>query len=521
MRGKLYQVAFLLLFLSFFSVVISLQRSNSAVFTNIQVPEKIDLNYALAEPIQTLDPAKASNLAEAKVISNLFEGLVRYKPNSTDVEPCLATTWQISPDGKTWTFQLRKNVKFHDNTPFNAAAVKFSVERQLPPQKKDNMIYGSFAFGMVQAVEAIDDYTVKFTLRSSYAPFIRNLAMPWAAPIVSPSSVTKYGDEVGQHPVGTGPFQLAQWKKENVVLVAFTDYWGDKTPLNSIAFSHLAPAQRSTGLTSGAITLGDMAEVKTKDIPDITLTNQPSASLGYLGLFNNKTPFNQPRVRRAVCMAIDRKEISRKLFGSPSLAANSILPPGFLGYNQNLQPYSGGTVKAKDMLKECGLPNGLDITLITYQGSRPYNPFGGEKLAALIKEQLAPAGIRVKIKTYPWHEFKSALRNQEGDAFLFGWVGDNLDPDNFLYTLLASGEITNLSHYKNSEVDRLISAAQEEVDEKIRLRLYYHAQQIMLQDTPLVFLNYGQENIACRKELQGVEFNLFGIPLLAKAHLTK
>ncbi|SHE91896.1 peptide/nickel transport system substrate-binding protein [Desulforamulus putei DSM 12395] len=523
MRNKLYQIAFLLLFLSFFSVVINHNKGYLPAASEKGVPKQIDLTYAVAEPVKSLDPAEANNLSEAKVLANIFEGLVRFKPDSTEIEPCLATGWEVSPDGRHWTFHLRQGVYFHDSTTLNAEAVKFSVERQLPPQKKDNMTYGSFVFGMVESVEIIDDYTIKFNLRTPYAPFLRNLAMPWAAPVVSPAAVKKFGGDFAKNPVGTGPYALADWRDDTPVLVVNGRYWGRKPRIQSIAFAPGSEEQRLTSLNSGASGIADLAARQRESLnkEKASILCRPAASLGYLGMFNNRPPFNNPRVRRAVCMAVDRKAIAEELFGDPSLAANSILPPTLLGYNKELAPYSGSAQMARSLLKTCGYPDGLNITLITYHSARPYNPVGGTELAAVIKKQLAEANIRVTVKSYPWHEFKSALRRQEGDAFLFGWVGDNLDPDNFLYTLLASDAIpqTNLSYYKNSEVDRLISAAQQEHDEKIRQRLYYHAQQIVLQETPLVFLNYGQDCLGVVKNLKGVELNPFGIPLFIDAYI--
>ncbi|GAB6181704.1 ABC transporter substrate-binding protein [Desulfotomaculum defluvii] len=524
MRNKLYQLAFLFLFLSFFSVVMNYDKEQISTVFKKEIPQEIDITYAVAEPLKSLDPAEANNMSEAKVLSNIFEGLVRYKSGSSDVEPCLATNWEVSKDGCNWTFYLRKNVSFHDGTPFNAEAVKINIERQLPPRKKDTMSYGGFTFGMVKSVKVIDDHTIKFTLKTPYSPFLRNLAMPWSAPVVSPKSLRTVPKNNKQNFAGTGPFMLADWRDGAPILLANEKYWGKKPLIRSIAFLPQSPQQRADALKKGDVQMVDLSDLPLKDIEPLEkmdIFSQTAASLGYLGMYNDRPPFNNDKVRRALCMAIDTKELTTRMFGPKSFVANSILPPGIAGYNESLKPYFGDSEKAKTLLKQYGYPNGLDITLITYNTSRPYNLLGGTELANLIKNQLSSAGIRVKIKVYPWHEFKSALHKQQGDAFLFGWVSDNLDPDNFLYTLLSSKENgkTNFTYYKNSEVDRLISAAQLEQDEKIRTRLYYHAQQVMLQDTPMVFLNYGQDRIAMAKNLKNVEITNFGIPKFYNAYI--
>lgn len=523
MKNKLYQLVFLFLFLGFLSVIMNYHKDNFPVLSKAEIPKEIDLTYAMAEPLNTLEPAEANNMSEAKVLSNIFEGLVRYRPGSSDVEPCLATHWETSKDGCNWTFHLRKNINFHDGTPFNAEAVKINVERQLPPQKKDTMSYGSFTFGLVKAVDVIDEYTIKFTLKTPYSPFLRNLAMPWSAPIVSPQSLRAATKDNQINYAGTGPFFLADWRDGAPILLANEKYWGKKPLIKSIAFLPQSPQQRATALDKGIVQLVDLSDLPPADINSerMVITTQTAASIGYLGMYNNRPPFNNDKVRRALCMSIDTKDLSKQMFGQQDLAANSILPPGIAGHNENLKPYYGGSERAKELLKQYGYPKGLDITLITYNTPRPYNLLGGTELANIIKKQLAPAGIRVNVKTYPWHEFKSALHKQQGDAFLFGWVSDNLDPDNFLYTLLSANETakTNLTYYKNSEVDRLISAAQKEQDEQTRIRLYYHAQQIMLHDTPMVFLNYGQEKVAIAKNVKDVEITSFGIPLFGRAYI--
>lgn len=526
MRSKLYQLAFLVLFLSSFSLVIKYYQGNEPTLNPAKVlPQEYDIHYSISEPIKTLDPAEANNLSEAKIIVNMFEGLVRYKPNSTEIEPCLATHWEVSPDGRSWTFFLRQDVQFHDQTPFNAEAVKFTVERQKQPLKKDTMTYGNYTFGLVASVEIVDDYTVRFNLIAPYAPLLRNLAMPWSAPIVSPSAVAKLGDRFAREPVGTGPYHLAGWDKDAPILVANDSYWGGIPRIKSVIFSYETLENRLNSFNSGQADMIDIPPHLEHRLvrENKMLLSQPSGSLGYLGMYNNKPPFNNARVRRALCMAINREEIAKALYGNSNLAANSVLPPQILGYSKDLKPYTGGPAKAKELLKSLGYPNGLDITLINYNSPRPYNPQGGTVLAELIKEQLSKAGVRVTVKSYPWHEFKSALNKEEGNIFLFGWTGDNMDPDNFLYSLFSSSGIpnTNLTRYKNSEVDRLISAAQVESDENLRKRLYFHAQQIILQDTPAVFLNYGLDTLVICDFIQGIKLNPYGLPVLAGATIKR
>jgi peptide/nickel transport system substrate-binding protein len=202
-----------------------------------RLADRLGFRALWVRDVPVYDPAFGDDGESAKVICNVYEGLVRYKPDSTEVEPCLATEWKMSPDGKEWTFTLRQGVKFQDGSDFDAAAVKFSVDRQLPPQRTDAMPYASFTFGPVKEVQVVDKYTVKFVLTEPYAPFLANLAMALAAPIVSPTAVKKSGEDFNNNPVGTGPYKFVKWTKGQMIeLTAWEGYWGDQPKTKKVVF---------------------------------------------------------------------------------------------------------------------------------------------------------------------------------------------------------------------------------------------------------------------------------------------
>ncbi|HYE69207.1 MAG TPA: ABC transporter substrate-binding protein, partial [Anaerovoracaceae bacterium] len=192
-----------------------------------------------AEP-RGLDPALVDDAESGKVIFNIYEGLLKYASDSTKVEPSLATSWEVSEDGLSYTFHLQEGVKFHDGTDFNAEAVKFNIDRQIPPLVTEDMAYGSFVYGSVKDVEVVDDYTVKINLTAPNTAFLANLAMVMAAPVVSPKALQDNNNNVMEAPVGTGPYKFVSWAKdENIVLVRNDEYWGTKAIATNVIFKFI------------------------------------------------------------------------------------------------------------------------------------------------------------------------------------------------------------------------------------------------------------------------------------------
>ncbi|MGQ9558437.1 MAG: ABC transporter substrate-binding protein [Desulfurispora sp.] len=480
---------------------------------NAAPAKDITLVYAQGSDPRGLDPAFVDDGESAKVIVNVFEGLVRYKPDSTEVEPCLATEWTSSPDGKEWTFKLRQGVKFHDGTDFNAEAVKFSVERQLPPNRTDDMPYASFTFGPVQKVEVVDQYTVKFILNEPYAPFLANMAMALAAPIVSPAAVQKYGKDFIEHPVGTGPFKFVKWDKGQQIELARNDnYWGDKPAAAKVFFKFTKEnSVRASQLKTGEVDMMDGVDpndVKMLEQSGLKLIKNPGMNINYVGFLCHKPPFNNVKMRQAVSYAINRQNLVDYLYQGLADLANGPLPKFMPGYASDLKPIGYDPEKAKALLKEAGY-KGEKITILAYSNPRPYNPVGGEKLAAAIQQDLLKVGINCDIKTYPWKEYKDVLfKAQEGHMFLYGWIGDNGDPDNFL-SLFDSKEIAgslNAAKYSNPQVDKLLAEGRKTMDPAKRAQIYHDLQKIVLEEAPWVYVSHSLDMAAYRPNV--VNFNL-------------
>ena len=465
-----------------------------------------ELVYLCQHAAQTLDPAQAQDYASLKVIANIYEGLVKFKPGTFEVEPCLATNWETSPDGLRWTFKLRPGVAFHDGAPFTAEAVKFSFDRQKKQTENFSLVYG-----MVDSVQVIDPLTVSFRLKFPYAPFLNNLALPYVAPVVSPAAPEKARAGRAGFPAGTGPFLPARWEPDKeIILKANPAYWGKKPALDRIVFRTEPDAGKRSRLLAGG--KADVIDAAPEDAPELAkkgmqILRIPGADVSYLGFYTNKKPFQNPLVRQAACRAINQPQLIKELFGANALAANGPLPPGIPGYAAELRQLSCNPAESRRLLAAAGYPAGLPITVIVYAGERPYNPAGGEKLARALARQLAGGGFQTRIRVYPWEEFKQALLKQDGDAFLYGWTGDNGDPDNFLYTLFSSAQIAtglNATHYHNQRVDTLLVTAQRTLDPALRARLYRDAQEQLLRDRPAFFLNHSLLPVAASPRVRNL-----------------
>ena len=390
----------------------------------------------------------------------LFDGLIQFERGQTTLKPALAERWEVSEDGLTYTFFLRKNVKFHrikSFTPsrdFNADDVLFSFQRQSDPKHPYHSINGGnyeyySAMGMntlIKSLKKVDDYTVEFKLNQPEAPFLANLAMDFAsimsaeyADVLMKNGSPESFDRV---PVGTGPFKMVQYQKDALIrYLAHDDYWAGRAPLDRLVFAITPDASvRFAKLKKGECHVmpypnpADLALMEKES--NIQLLTKEGLNVGYLAFNMEKKPFQSLAVRQALSLAVDKKAILKAVFQGAGRIAHNPIPPTMWSYNENIKADEYNPTKAKALLKEAGFESGFETTVWAMPVQRPYNP-NARRMAELIQADWAKIGVKAKIVTYEWGEYLKRTSAGEHDTVLLGWTGDNGDPDNFLYVLLS------------------------------------------------------------------------------------
>ena len=430
--------------------------------------------FARGADAQKLDPADVDDGESVNTMAQMFEGLVGFVPGTLDVEPQLAASYEISNDGLQYTFKIREGVLFHDGTPLNAEAARFSFDRQMNPEHPAHFPTASFQYWQnlyadIQRVEIVDPMTLRLQLSRPNAALLTSLAS-FPVWLVSPESFNKYGDQMPFNPVGTGPYRFVEWRSNEAVLMERNpDYWREpqagfdrlvmrSIPLNTSRLSELL-AGKIHGLDG--IQPSELSDLK--DDPRFEIHQAPGMNVGYLAFSLLSERMQDLELRKAISMAIDRENlVDLALDGYGSVAAYPA-PSSFLGIPDDEGPIRYDMAAAKAMVEEHPEWTRKAIQLATFGQPRTYFP-DPSRVASLIRNDLEAIGLKVEIIN---REFKSHLhttRRGEFDLGLLGWMADTPDPDNFLSTFFHSraaihGSATNISFYKNGEMDALLDAA--------------------------------------------------------------
>jgi dipeptide transport system substrate-binding protein len=467
----------------------------------------------------------------------IYNRIVEFERGGTKVIPALAEKWDISPDGKVYTFHLRKGVKWHNTRAFkptrdfNADDIVFSYERQSKESSpyfkvtsSNHSYWNDQSFPrLVKSVEKVDDYTVRITLNQAESPFLSSLAMPFAA-IQSKEyadAMLKAGtpEKIDQDPIGTGPFSLVQYQKDAVIRYkAWPQYWGGKAKIDDLVYAITPDASvRWAKLQKGECHVmpypnpADLDAMR-KD-PNVTVMEQPGLNVGYLAYNVTKKPLDDVRVRKALNMAINKKAILDAVYLGTGIPAKNPIPPSMSAYNEAIKDDPYDPEAAKKLLAQAGHPNGFDMDLWAMPVQRPYNP-NAKRIAELMQADLAKVGVKAEIKSFEWGEYRKRMQAGEHMSGMLGWTGDNGDPDNFLAVLLGCDATknngSNVAKWCYQPFEDLIQKAKTEQKPAERDKLYKQAQVIFKEQAPWFTIAHAVQLKPVRKEVVDFKLSPFG-----------
>jgi cationic peptide transport system substrate-binding protein len=466
----------------------------------------------------------------------IYDRLIDFDPVTGDIVPALATSWLVSDDGKTYTFQLRKEVAFHQIKTFkptrffNADDVLFSINRwRLIDHPFHNISGGRYPYtdsldlgGLITQVKRLNGYRVEITLNKPESSFLANLATDFSVMLSA-----EYADKlisrnqkelIDYKPVGTGPYQLASYRQDHYIrFTKHLEHWRqieltDKLIFDITPSSSLRLAKLLTG-ECDAIALPAHSELEViRQQENLVLDEKPGLNVGFWAFNTSKPPFNNPKVRRALGMAIDKNVLLETIYFNSAIAAKNIVPPTSWAFQADVRSLSYNPIAAKKLLREQGIPEGFSMTVWAMPVQRAYNP-NAIKMAELIQAYLQEVGIQVKIISYEWSTFRERLTDGLHDSVLIGWSADNGDPDNFYRPLLSCAAIdsgTNRAMWCSQEYDLLINQALKYTDISERTYFYGKANELLAEELPLIPIAHASRYQAHRKELNGLVINPYG-----------
>jgi len=451
----------------------------------------------------TLDPALITDVQGGGIAAKLYNGLVRFDEDLTII-PDIASSWSLSEDQRTYTFHLRKNVRFSNGRKVRAEDFRYSFERVLTPGTKAPLTWvldkiegaGDFISGKAATVSGIrvkGDQTLVLRLEKPFGPFLSLLAMVTAY-VVPREDVERLGQDFGMHPAGSGPFVLREWKHgQDLILEAREDYFDGRSKLNGIVYRVIpedltAVLEFETGrLDVLLIPSAEYRHFTTDPAWRDLVFGRPGLNSYYLGLNCTRPPFNDLRVRQAVNMAIDRRHILNTVFEKRGVLATGPVPPGL--WKDSIRPsqakgYAYDPEKAKALISQAGA-TGAVIRIFISADPEVLDIVG------VIQNYLAAVGLKAEITQLDWSAFKHAVNEGEPDAFWLSWWADYPDPENFLFPLFHSSSVGpsgNRTRLIDQDLDRIIETAQRTTSDIKRYRLYQEAEDRIVQNAPWVFM---------------------------------
>lgn len=480
--------------------------------TTEEEPDAGELVIANSADAVSLDPAGSNDVPSSNVAENIYETLVKLNMDM-ELEPSLATEWEAVEDD-VWEFTLREDVKFHDGSDFNAEVVKANIERVLDEEVGSPR---QFLYTMVADIEVVDDHTVRFTTEYPFAPLPAHLAHSGGAMVSLDLIEEDYaamedgeepGSVISENPVGTGYFKFEEWAPGDYIrLVKNDDYWGEPAKLDTVTFKVVDEDQtRVAELLTGdshiidPLSPSDVAQVEGEE--GVDPARQASVSLSYIGFNTQKEPFDDPKVRQAINMAIDKEQIIEGIYDGAGIPATGPLAPDVFGYDGNVEGLEYDPERAKELLAEAGYEDGFSTTIWTNDSRERIDT------ATNIQAQLEEFGITVEVEILEWGAYLEQTAQGEHEMFILGWSTVTGDADYGLYALFHSdnfGDPGNRTFTEDPELDDLLEQAREEPEPEKRQELYTEVQELLAEEAPMLYIHHQELLLGVSDKVQGLE----------------
>ena len=476
---------------------------------------KNTLTWAQGADVTSLDPHQGKETPAVQVNTQIFDTLVTVDPETNEVVPQIAESWEQTDD-QTYVFKIREGIKFHDGSDLTAEDVKFSLDRAR------NSAAVSYIVNFIEEVTVDDDHTVTVKTTAPYAPTLRNLAIPFAA--IVPKAVVEADENAFiQNPVGSGPYKFVEWNHgDHVTLKAFDDYYAGKPETENLIMKVIPEtSQRTIDLETGEVDLA--YDLAVNDIPKVnsddklTVYEIPSLTCWYVSMNMNKKPFDNPKVREAMSMAIDRQTIIDTINAGSGQTADAIIAPAVFGYySTGVKEYN--PTKAKELLAEAGYPNGFSTTLWVNDNQSRI------EMCQAMQAMLLEVGVQCNLEVLEFGSFISRTTAGDHDLAYFGWTTSSGDADYSYYSLEHStqqGAAGNRSFLADPDVDKLIEEARSNTNEEERKELYKELAIKLDEINNNIPVYYSSINVGANKKVEGFVMDANGYHSLEKVKVAQ
>jgi glutathione transport system substrate-binding protein len=453
-----------------------------------------DVVVAVAGTSASLEIHDANDTLTQAILKNVYQGLYGFDKDMK-LKPLLATGYEVSADGLTYTFKLRQGIRFHDGTELKADSVKATFDRVTNP---DNKFRRYSLFSNIASTEVVSDYVVKIHLKSPFSAFVNVMAHP-SSGIISAAAIKKMGKDLGQHPVGTGPFKFGEWRQPDFIrLVKNPDYWQKGLPkVDSLTFKAVPDNNTRTAvIQTGEANMVSALAYEQVDVlkgnKNLDIVVVPSIYARYVAMNETRKPFDNPKVREALNYAINKQALAKVAYNGYAEPLPAVVPPG-VEFSFKTGPWPYDVAKAKQLLKEAGYPNGFETELWSI-----YNHTTAQKVIQFLQQQLAQVGVKAKIRALEAGQrvqlVEAVQKPEESTSQMIyaGWSASTGEADWALRPLLGSGAWpprgVNYGYYKSDALDRDLAAALASNDKEKKAQLYKDAQQQVWKDQPWIFL---------------------------------